>query len=114
DDEDAGAGHAGSGARGRRSQTHAPPLARLRAPTEPPCSSTIRLAIASPSPVPSGRVLKNGEKARASASGLKPGPLAVTSITAQGGSGAQPTTTRPDLAAACTALWTRLSSTCCI
>jgi hypothetical protein len=74
----------------------------------------MRFVIASPSPVPSVLVVKNGEKARASASGEKPGPLSVTSITAQGGSAAQRTTTRPGREAACTALWMRLSSTCCI
>src|SRR5262249_49069971 len=47
---------------GKRPRRRAPPLAAFSAVMLPPCSSTIRLAIASPRPVPSALVVKNGKK----------------------------------------------------
>lgn len=65
--------------RGRGSLTPSaaprPPPGRLAAATLPPRSSTTRLTIDSPSPVPPRRRVKNGSKARASVSASKPAPV---------------------------------------
>ncbi len=65
---------------GRRTTTRAPPSGRLLASTVPPCSSTTRLTIESPRPVPPSRRVKNGSKARARASPSKPGPSSSTEM----------------------------------
>src|SRR5580704_4366146 len=67
---------------GRKTNTFAPPSGRLSASMRPPCSSTIRLTMARPRPVPRGLPVTYGSKTRPSISFLKPGPLSRTEITA--------------------------------
>src|SRR5262249_967925 len=55
-----------------------PPPRRRHAVTRPPCASTVRLAMARPSPVPPGLSEKNGSKRCASAAGGTPGPVSLT------------------------------------
>jgi hypothetical protein len=49
----------------------------------PPCARTTPSAIASPSPVPCPRVVKNGSNIRACVSEAMPGPLSRTLICSQ-------------------------------
>src|SRR5262249_14200326 len=67
--------HARPPASGSWTSTRRPPCGPGPAAMRPPCASTVRLAIARPSPVPSGLSEKNGSNRRGSASGGTPGPL---------------------------------------
>src|SRR5207237_8574613 len=67
DDDDAGlhAAIAESRAGGSRTVSRAPPPGRSPASMRPPCASTTWRATARPRPMPRGRGVKNGSKARA-------------------------------------------------
>ena len=60
---------------GSRTVNRAPPSGRFVAAMQPPCSSTIRLQIASPSPVPVSLVLTKGSKIRSPSSDGKAAPV---------------------------------------
>ena len=58
--------------------TVVPPVGGQSMAIVPPCASTKRLAVESPSPVPRALVVKNGVKSFSRISGGMPGPLSVT------------------------------------
>jgi hypothetical protein len=59
-------------------QNSAPPAGWVRAVTRPPCSSAIRRATDSPSPVPWTRVVWSASKRRSGSPGGRPGPRSRT------------------------------------
>ncbi len=84
-----------AGAIGSASRKRVPPPSRGSHVTAPPCASTIWRVIASPSPVPSPFVEKNGSKTRARMSSAIPPPRSPTSITTLIPSAATPTSIVP-------------------
>src|SRR5262249_45800686 len=82
--ERVGRTHAADASSGSASSKVMPtPPAPRAAATPPPCASTVRFTMASPSPVPFGLSEKKGSKSRGSASGGRPAPLSLTRIVAQ-------------------------------
>src|SRR5262249_58809045 len=69
---------AGAPASGSSTSMRGPPCWFGVAASRPPCASTVRLAMARPSPVPCGLSEKNGSNRRGSASAGTPGPLSST------------------------------------
>src|SRR5262249_48707997 len=82
DDEDAGLHDAASPASGRRISNAVAP-GRLASVIVPPCASTMRFAIARPSPVPDGFRDTNGSNTLACASAGMPAPSSATRTTAR-------------------------------
>ena len=74
----------------------------------PPCSSTILETIASPSPTPSGLVVKNGLKMVSMCFGSMPAPRSITAISAVPPAARVFTVTAPPAGDACAAFSTRL------
>src|SRR5512140_38091 len=66
---------------GSRMRTVVPTLAMLRISSSPPFCSMYRLAIASPRPVPSARVVKNGSHTESSTRSGMPTPVSTISTT---------------------------------
>src|SRR5262249_36505389 len=113
DDQDGGA-HAAL-ASGTSISTRKPVPGVLAAVIRPPCASTVRLAMARPSPVPEGLSEKNGSKSRGNASAGTPGPLSPTRRRAMPSSPVTATSSRRGPAAsrsASRAFSTRFMITC--
>src|SRR5262249_53149156 len=102
DDQDARA-HAAART-GSLTVKQAPPPARSPTSMEPPCASTIWRTTASPSPVPRGRVVKNGSKIRLRISAGMPGPSPETASSTASGAARAATVTDPPAATAWPAL----------
>src|SRR5262249_14958073 len=68
----------GGAARGSIPLTRAPPDELSASRIDPPCASVICRAIASPSPPPLARVVKNGSKIRSRRAAGTPGPESST------------------------------------
>ena len=102
---------AGAPAAGRSNRTRKPPEGRFAAAIEPPCSSTIFLAIASPRPVPPLRAEKYGSKRRGRISGATPGPLSSTMTSIFSPTRRAPIRMTPPPASASTELPIRLART---
>src|SRR5262245_22349024 len=100
---------------GSNTAKRAPPSGRLAAVIRPPCSSTMRRDVTSPSPRPVGLVLTNGSKSRDITRGAIPGPVSrMASSTRLGPSGYRSTASVPPPGIASSEFSARLTSTCLI
>src|SRR5574340_553360 len=91
---------------GRKTRKILPFPGSLSTAILPPCSSTIFETMASPSPTPSGLVVKKGLKIASSRAGSMPAPRSITSVSAM------PSTTRvlTVIAPPSAVVWAALSS----